>query len=444
MLKVEKYTATVKKSFKRIDYKLLTAIFFTLFIPTLYTTTRIFFIGDMPNTWSVSVAGNLQWINVLFEVLEESILLPLFFSLRRIVNSESDERNKKISFQLIAISVIYLITIIIFIICTKPMMEGLGVKVINDTSIKFIRIEFITRFFVMLSKFGLMMLIAKDSWKSIFGLLIMSTVLNILLDLFIASDNKMSLNKGVLWIGYDQLISSGLMSLLYLGFIYKLYNFRANHLIPRFYFDKQSLKQNVYSGLESFVRNAFFIWFVIKTINKLDDGNSSGDFWVMNSYIWGWLLIPILALSQYLNRDQALNNEKIKLSERLTAPFIMIGIIILIWAATIPTYKPFIHHVLNNKNYELVGDLALISLGFYITMALNDPIDKILYGDGKAQYILLQSLITNVVVYIPYYYLTNSMTIYDVAIMMGTAIAVDSFITFIMFFVWTRKKIKNN
>ncbi len=87
---------------------------------------------------------------------------------------------------------------------------------------------------------------------------------------------------------------------------------------------------------------------------------------------------------------------------------------------------------MNNKDSSLISHLAIISIGFYVVMALNDPIDKILFGDGKAHYVLFQSLVTNILVFIPYYFLKKTMTIDDVAIMMGIAMALDSTLTFIM------------
>ena len=432
----------LKKSFKLLNWKLLSVIFLTLFIPIIYRTIRFFYLGTLPNSYSFSIAGNLQWINVLFEVLEEAFLLPLFFSLNRIINNK--DANKKISGTISSISLIYLFFIIIFVLFTKNMMGFMSVYKINPITIKFVRIEFFTRFFIMLTKISLVILIAKSKWKQILIILCIQTAINISLDNFIVSNTWYSLNLGVVWIGWDQLISNIIASVIYIFIIFNVYEFKKKDLIPKFFIDKKSIKQNIWSGLESFVRNAFFIWFVIKTINTLNKGQSQGDFWVATSFIWDWLLLPILALGQYLNRKQAFEKE-ISLKEKLIAPFILISFVILIWMALIPAYNPFVKYVLNNNHSKVISHLVIISLGFYILMAFNDPIDKILYGDGKSQYMLIQSLLTNIIVYLPYYYLTTHMTIDQVAIMMGTAIAVDSIITFIMFIVWAYiKKNKEN
>ena len=427
----------IKKSFKQFKWGLFLVILLTLLIPSIYQITRVHFVGDIPDSYSFSIAGNLQWINVIFEVLEEAILLPMFFTLSRILKLSEGERNKKIAGIAYLIMIIYITMILFCMIFTKEFMQLMSSKHVNDKSISFVRIEFATRFFVMIGKLGSILLIAKKKWKELLIVLLVSTSLQIMLDLFIVSDNVFSAKKGITWIAYDQLIAGIVMSLIYMAIIKYRYSFKMNHLIPIFYLDFTSIKNHFYSGLESFIRNAFFIFFVIKTINKLDEGYSQGDFWVMNTFIYSVLLIPILSISQYLNRSSAI--EETDMKYKLTASLFIVLITVMLWLILIPTYKPFIRDVMNNSHYELINELVMYSLGFYVLMALNDPIDKFMFGTGKAHYMLIQSIVVNSSIYIPCYYLIDSITIQGVAIMMGSAVAADSLITFAMFTFYTMK-----
>ena len=429
--------AIIKKSFKQFKWGLFLVILLTLLIPSIYQITRVHFVGDIPDSYSFSIAGNLQWINVIFEVLEEAILLPMFFTLSRILKLSEGERNKKIAGIAYLIMIIYITMILFCMIFTKEFMQLMSSKHVNDKSISFVRIEFATRFFVMIGKLGSILLIAKKKWKELLIVLLISTTLQIMLDLFIVSDNAFSAKKGITWIAYDQLIAGIVMSLIYMAIIKYRYSFKMNHLIPIFYLDFTSIKNHFYSGLESFIRNAFFIFFVIKTINKLDEGYSQGDFWVMNTFIYSVLLIPILSISQYLNRSSAI--EETDMKYKLTASLFIVLITVMLWLILIPTYKPFIRDVMNNSHYELINELVMYSLGFYVLMALNDPIDKFMFGTGKAHYMLIQSIVVNSSIYIPCYYLIDSITIQGVAIMMGSAVAADSLITFAMFTFYTMK-----
>ncbi len=52
-------------------------------VPTIYTTLRVFWLGNMPGDWSYSIAGQLSWVNLIYEVVSEAIILPLFILLDR-------------------------------------------------------------------------------------------------------------------------------------------------------------------------------------------------------------------------------------------------------------------------------------------------------------------------------------------------------------------------
>ena len=64
-------------SLKTINYKMFFALFIFGLIPTLYTTFRIYLIGQLPNTYVFSIAGQLQWVSLLYEILQEAYI-PLF------------------------------------------------------------------------------------------------------------------------------------------------------------------------------------------------------------------------------------------------------------------------------------------------------------------------------------------------------------------------------
>ena len=356
-----------------------------------------------------------------------------------------DDGKRRIIGRFHIISAIYIALIVMFIIFSKQLMQGFGVSQIDGTKISFIRIEFITRFFVMAVKIFTLMLIIKSKWKLLIGVITINTGLNVMLDVFVVSHRSFSLDAGILWLGYNQLISSVITSIIVITLILRIFKFSKDDFIHPIYKNPiKSWTQSILSFLESGVRNAFFIFFVIKVINKLDAGYSQGDFWVMNSFMWDWLLLPIIVISQYVNNIEAEVKKETTFWERNLAPFILIAVTVSIWFATIPTHSWFIQTIMNSNHSDVVSHLVLISIGFYVLFAFNNIIDKAFYGSGNAGYMLIQSLITNVIVFIPYYYTTDHMTIDDVAIMMGIAMGVDSILTFAMFGLWRYKSRKSN
>jgi len=187
------------------------------------------------------------------------------------------------------------------------------------------------------------------------------------------------------------------------------------------------------SGLESFVRNAAFILMVLRLVNVVAE---QGPFWVTNSFIWGWLLLPVLQLGELIKRDSAVNSRQYK--EKIPGYFALTVLIIIIWIVSIPLWDIFINKVMGIENYQNILNLSLISLGFYIVFALNNVVDSIFYGHGRTDLMLYQSLIVNIVFYGLAFilYITGFFvpTLTGIAIMFGTGIVFDSLITFIMFY----------
>lgn len=66
-------------SFKSINFKLFGILFVMGLLPTVYTTVRIFFLGDMPDDWGFNIASQLAWVSLVYEILQEGIMLPLFY-----------------------------------------------------------------------------------------------------------------------------------------------------------------------------------------------------------------------------------------------------------------------------------------------------------------------------------------------------------------------------
>ena len=91
-----------------------------------------------------------------------------------------------------------------------------------------------------------------------------------------------------------------------------------------------------FSGLDSFIRNSVYLVVVLRAMNML---NEQGSYWVANTFIWNWLLLPILPLSDLIKQDIASSlqiEEKKPFWLKLTPYFTYTCITLLIWSITIP------------------------------------------------------------------------------------------------------------
>ncbi len=59
----------ILRSLKHIHWKLFIALLVMGLCPTVYTTLRTFFLGQLPGDWAFSIAGQLSWVNLLYEII---------------------------------------------------------------------------------------------------------------------------------------------------------------------------------------------------------------------------------------------------------------------------------------------------------------------------------------------------------------------------------------
>ena len=104
---------------KNINYKLFIALLIMGLCPTIYTTVRVFYLGNLPGEWSFSIAGQLTWVNLIYEIINEAIILPLFYFVGKVIDNKKELENR-IKTGLIFTLLIYLFLTINLIIFIKP------------------------------------------------------------------------------------------------------------------------------------------------------------------------------------------------------------------------------------------------------------------------------------------------------------------------------------
>ena len=187
----------IKLSIKNINYKLYFALLVLGLCPTIYTTVRVFFLGQLPGEWSFSIAGQLSWVNLLYEIINEAIILPLFYFIGKVAYDKKEFTNR-VKTGLIMSLGIYLALSAIIIRFAKPLLSFMATdKAIIDASATYIRIESIANIFLILSQFTLVSLVTLNKSKYLYILTIARLILSLLCDTFLVSSLPISLNLGV-------------------------------------------------------------------------------------------------------------------------------------------------------------------------------------------------------------------------------------------------------
>lgn len=432
----------VKHSLSKIDYRMFGALLLFGLIPTLYTTFRIFLIGQLPGEYGFSIAGQLQWVSLLYEVLQEALILPLFFFVGAVVLNKDELINRIKTGLYFTVSVYTLLSILIFVFA-RPLviLMAQDASIINET-VSFIRLETVAMLFQTTVKFLMVIFVTIKKDKNVYLLLIIQLILTVVLDIFLVSTLSISLNLGVNGIAITNIIVNVLMLVMALQLLSRngLSIFDNNKL--SFTWLKELLKKGSVSGLESLVRNLAFMFMIVRMVNVVGE---QGTFWVANNFIWGWLLLPVIQLGELVKADTSIGRyETIK--ENSLGYFLITTLIVITWFISIPLWEPFMSNVLRIDNYKSVLHVVYISLGLYVLFAYNNVIDSIFYGLGKTSYMLFQSLVINIVFYGTAFilYITGVYvpTLTLIALMFATGTALDSILTYFMYW-WMIEKTKD-
>ena len=429
-------------SFKNINHKLFISLLVMGLVPTIYTTLRVFWLGNLPGDWSYSIAGQLSWINLIYEVINEAIILPLFYFVGKVLSDKKELTNRMKTGLLITLG-IYIILSIFIMTCTNPLLKAMATDPsIIDASATYIRIEAIANVFGISSQFALVGLVTLGKDKLVYILIVVKLVLCVLLDLFLVSSLSCSANMGVNGIGVTNIIVNFIIFGTTLFLLVKNEVNVFNKEKMDFKWMKEFVRIGGISGLESFVRNLAYMVMVARMVNVV---NEQGTYWVANNFIWGWLLLPITQLGELIKQETSTNKNAVKNN---TLGYITITVIsVLVWCILIPLYKPFMTQVLNFSDVDKLFELVMVLFGFYILYAVQNICDATFYGLGKTHYMLFESIVTNSIYYgiafILYVTGVWHPTLIGIALLFGIGNAFDTIVSLgAYWFLLRRNKIK--
>ena len=429
----------IKLSLSRINYQLFLALLVLGFAPTVYTTARVFFLGQLPGEWAFSIAGQLSWVNLLYEILNEAIILPLFYFMGKVKDDKSSFSNRVRTGMLISLGVYAAISGVVFVFAEQMLQAMATDASILTASAAYIRIESVANIFAILTQFALVTLVTVDKSKYLYALTGARLILSLLCDTFLVSGLPCSANLGVNGIGYSNVLVNGLL----LAVSFTLLSQEGVRVFSkeklRFSWAKELLKIGGISGLESLVRNVAYMVMIARMVNEVGE---QGTYWVANNFIWGWLLLPVIQLGELIKQEVSADQENIRCNS--LGYFAITGLICTLWLVSIPAWKPFMTHILGFSNVDKLFELVLLLTGFYVLYAVQNVFDSTFYGMGKTNYMLFESVVTNTI----YYGIAFALyameiwtpTLVGIALLFGIGNAFDSVVSLVAYLHLLRKR----
>lgn len=430
--------SNLKKSLATVNWKLYRALLLMGLCPAIYTTVRTFLVGQMPGEWSYSIAGQLSWVNLIYEIAGEAIILPLFFFLGNAFRDKKEFTNR-IRTGLLVSGILYTVFAIFMIIFAVPLLNLMAASPdIIQESAGYIRIESVAYIFSILYSFCQVALVVIGKDRIVYILTGVRLAATVVLDILLISQLPVSMNLGVNGIGISNIIVNLVLLIASLLILknngYNIFEKSA----MSFTWMRDFARVGSISGLESLVRNLAYMVMIVRMVNVV---NEQGVYWVANNFIWGWLLLPVTQLAELIKQEVSTNKDAVR--QKSNGWFATTGIICLIWIVCIPLYKPFMSYVLGYSDVDKLFSLVMTMLAFYILYAFQNVFDSVFYGAGKTEYMLFESVLTNTVYY-GIAFLTYCMglwkpTLFGIALLFGFGNAFDSVVSWLAYKYYTKK-----
>ena len=251
------------------------ALLIRLIMPTVYQTVRVSILGNLPDTSQINIASQMAWVNVVIEIIDESLIVPLYFCLGDSINDARITKNK-IKTGLITSGFVYCVFSILISSLAWPLIRLMGQNIeLQEDTVSYIRIEVFGIIAGSLVKF-LMLVFIMRQWNSMLYLtLFVQMLFSSMLDYGFASTS--GLNLGANGIAYSAVCTNIILLIICLLITWIKLDFQVMDLMSdyNFYWLKNWSRVGLFSGFDSFIRNAVYLIVVLRAINLL---NEQGDY----------------------------------------------------------------------------------------------------------------------------------------------------------------------
>lgn len=389
------------KQLKSFNWRLFAALCALALIPAIYQTIKTFIISSNYQGAIFDIIGQMEWFDLINETLKAFLIVPLYSILNRLL--KNDEKNfSKNTFKIgLMVFIVYTLFSIGVLLYGTVLIKAMNPDEIDVATVNlYLQLETVAFMIGIIVSFVNVVFVIVGKTKNVYIFLAINTVLSIIADFALIP------KFGVYGIAASNIIVNAVLAisgfiLLYTQGRIKIDWFHKSDLMIL----KEWCKVGFYSGVQQFIDNLIYAVMICKMVNMVSE---QGNYWIVNNFIWGWLLIPITALSEIIKRDCKNGYQNLKQFNY----YFIAGAVITVWAITIPFWTPFYRYAENLQNADEIFVITIKLVPFYIAYAGCAIIDNIFIGLGKTIYNAINSLIINLVYYGIFYFLsvTNALT----------------------------------
>ena len=380
---------TIKSWFedlKTFNWKIFVALCLLSLVPAIYQTVVTHLITSTTSAGSLDIVGQMEWFDLIDETICAFLIVPMYSVLTKAYKEENFAgRVFKLGIIVLSLYALFSIGVFFYGIHLVQFMNQNEVDI--GAAYRYLSLETIAFMIGIIVSYINVVFLVVGKAKNMYAFLIAKICLSLLSDFLLVP------SMGIDGIAVSNIISNTVMAiigvtLLFLGKNIAISKFDKSD-IP---FLKNWGRTGLFAGGQQFLDNIIYALMVVRMVNAVSE---SGNYWVSNNFIWGWLLIPITAMVEIIRDDAGMNGYHLKQRNYYSIALI----VITLWFILIPTYQWFFDVVEGISNPERIFEIVVKNLGFYIAYALSQIPDAIFVGMGKTKYNAINSLICNIVYY---------------------------------------------
>ena len=351
------------------DYKLFISLFLWMLIPSIYNVIRMSIVST--NQVDINILGQMEWFDLIDEVLVTTLTVPLFSLLKKEVTSK--EKNGLAFIISLSIYTIFALIISTYVSNISEFMNA-------EFASQYLKLQTFSLLIGFISTFCIMLLTLNNDFKMVIILTIAKVVVLSILD-FAFIDAFLELGAS-----YSEIIANSLIGIISLIIVCIRGHLGFGKV--DLHWLKDYIKIGLFSGLQIFLDNFIYAIMICKMVNAVSE---SGNYWVANNFIWGWLLIPIMVITEIIKKNN-LDNLNFKNCWKY-------GLIVcMLWLISLPFWKWFISNVMSSDANTILNILYPL-VPFYIAYIISSFIDGWFISKGKTFYNTINSFLVNIVYY---------------------------------------------
>ena len=384
------------------------------FLPKINEFLRIHFIQK--EFEQINALSQIQWLGTLLEIFKAFLIVPIFYQLSR-------KENPKKLFYFTLCFVIFVVFPCVFFV---PMIETIlhhTQKAFSD----FLIFQWLNGCLEIIFSFFVTFLLCYERTKALIVLILFQFFIALGIDFFLLSKNI-----SIYIVNISTACSYGLVVLCFWLFVFRKIKIHPSSRILSLQNRlKDFLKLHFLPAIEQLLDNLGYIFVILASLNLLQENM---DYFLVMSYFWGFLLVPVLAFGEISKKVISTSQKPLKL--KLYFIFCVNGF----FAFLLSLSYFFTANIASFLGLHLSEDAFLIIYKLYpcyIVFIFAYAIKCIFYAKGLFYHSFLVSLAVNLLIYLPVY-LWCEPSLDFIILVFSCGIYLNFFLFLLLFFIFLK------